>query len=127
MFDSLGSLTRFIAQRATTPRSTQGDLMDWRKTVAQLNSQLNNSYDTGVESVLDRLGLEPKRQNTDMILPALSIFSAGLVVGAALGVLFAPKRGDELRGDLRHRLSDLRSSTGERYDELRAHHLDSIE
>ncbi len=102
--------------------------MDWRKTVSQLNSQLNNTYDNGVGNLLDRLGYEPKRNTSDVILPALSVFSAGLVVGAALGVLFAPKRGDEIRGDLRHRLSDLRSKDGgERYDELRSHHLDSIE
>lgn len=102
--------------------------MDWRKTVSQLNSQLNNTYDNGVGNMLDRLGYEPKRASSDVILPALSVFSAGLVVGAALGVLFAPKRGDEIRGDLRHRLSDLRSKdNGERYDDLRAHHLDSVE
>ena len=102
--------------------------MDWRKTLSQLNNQPSSSYDSGMGNMLDRLGYEPKRTSTDVILPAISIFSAGLVVGAALGVLFAPKRGDEIRGDIRHRLSDLRSSEdGERYDELRAHHLDSIE
>ncbi|MEM1350626.1 MAG: YtxH domain-containing protein [Myxococcota bacterium] len=54
------------------------------------------------------------------MLPALSIFSAGLVVGAALGVLFAPKRGEEVRGDIRHRLDDLRARGNARYDELRS-------
>ncbi len=101
--------------------------MDLRKTLNQLNSQFNSTYDSGVSNVLDRLGYEPKRSSSDMILPALSVFSAGLVVGAALGVLFAPKRGDEIRGDIRHRIGDLRKEGGERYDELRAHHLDSIE
>ncbi len=93
--------------------------MDWRKSLNQLNSQLSNRYDSGVSNVLDRLGFEPKREPQDYILPAIGIFSAGLVVGAAFGVLFAPKRGDELRGDIRHRLDDLRDRGSQRYDELR--------
>jgi hypothetical protein len=93
--------------------------MDWRKTLNNVNSSLSNTYDTGLDSVLDRLGYEQKRSNTDVIMPALGIFSAGLVVGAALGLLFAPKRGDEIRGDLRHRLDDLRQRGTERYDDLR--------
>lgn len=93
--------------------------MDWRKTLNNVNSSLSNTYDNGLDNVLDRLGYEQKRSNTDVILPALGIFSAGLVVGAALGLLFAPKRGDETRGDLRHRLDDLRQRGTERYDDLR--------
>lgn len=93
--------------------------MDWRKTLNNVNSSLSNSYDNGLDNVLDRLGYEQKRSNSDVILPALGIFSAGLVVGAALGLLFAPKRGDETRGDLRHRLDDLRQRGTERYDDLR--------
>ena len=101
--------------------------MDWRKTVSQLNDQLNTSYNSNLENMLDRLGYQPKRNNMDVILPAVSVFGAGLLVGAALGVLFAPKRGDELRGDLRHRLDNLRDRGEERYDELRAHRLDSCD
>ena len=97
--------------------------MDWRKTVQQLNDQLNNTYSNNVENVLDRMGYQPKRTNMDVILPAVSVFGAGLLVGAALGVLFAPKRGDELRGDL----DNLRDRGEERYDELRAHRLENID
>lgn len=101
--------------------------MDLRRTLNQLNSQIGNTYDSGVERLLDRLGYEPKRANTDMIVPALSIFGAGLVVGVSLGLLFAPKRGEEVRGDIRHRLDDLRERGADRYDELRAHRLEGSE
>jgi hypothetical protein len=94
--------------------------MDWRKTLNNVNSTLSNSYDSGLENVLDRLGYEQKRSSTDVIVPALGIFSAGLVVGAALGLLFAPKRGEEVRGELRHRLDDLRQRGADRYDDLRS-------
>lgn len=101
--------------------------MEWKKAVQQLNSQLNDSYDNGLENVLDRLGYEPKRNNVDVIVPALSVFSAGVVVGAALGILFAPKRGDEIRGDLRHKLDNLRERGEESYEDLRAHRLENVE
>lgn len=101
--------------------------MDLRRTMNQLNSQIGSTYDSGVERLLDRLGYEPKRGNTDMLVPALSIFGAGLVVGVSLGLLFAPKRGEEVRGDIRHRLDDLRERGVDRYDELRAHRLEGSE
>jgi len=116
---------RRLSERSNTSRKELP--MDWRKTVQQLNDQLNNTYSNNVENVLDRMGYQPKRTNMDVILPAVSVFGAGLLVGAALGVLFAPKRGDELRGDLRHRLDNLRDRGEERYDELRAHRLENID
>lgn len=101
--------------------------MDWRKALNQINSQVSNTYGQGREAMLDRMGLEPKRHSSDFILPAISIFSAGIVVGAALGVLFAPKRGQEVRGDIRHKLDDLRSRGNERYEELRQQQIDRLD
>ena len=43
-------------------------MIDWRNTLNQLNSQLTNTYDTGVSTALDRLGLESKRDPNDLIL-----------------------------------------------------------
>lgn len=60
------------------------------------------------ENLLDSLGLQEKRQSTDYILPALGIFGAGLAVGAVLGLLFAPKSGRDLRGDVRSRIQTMR-------------------
>ena len=37
---------------------------------------------------------------TDSMLPALALFGAGLLVGASVALLVAPKSGDELRGDV---------------------------
>lgn len=63
--------------------------------------------DASKTRVLDALGLEPKPATTDFILPALGIFGAGLVVGAIVGLMVAPKPGEELRQDIRHRAEDL--------------------
>ncbi|MBL8946950.1 MAG: YtxH domain-containing protein [Myxococcales bacterium] len=52
------------------------------------------------ESALAAIGLQPRRSASDYILPALGLFSVGVLVGAGLGLMLAPKRGVELRGEL---------------------------
>ena len=49
----------------------------------------------------------------------LSCFFLGLGVGTAVGLLFAPKPGDELIGDLRARASGGRNFLWQRSGELR--------
>lgn len=93
--------------------------MDWKKVFTDVNRQVSNTYDSSVESLLDRLGLEQKRSTMEVILPVLGIFGAGIAVGATLGLLFAPKRGDEIRGDIRNRLEDFRERVPTSYDEIR--------
>jgi hypothetical protein len=56
------------------------------------------------DDLLELIGLQTRREPADWLLPALGIFGAGLVVGAGLGLLLAPKPGRELREDLRHRV-----------------------
>ncbi|WP_257455925.1 hypothetical protein [Archangium lipolyticum] len=58
------------------------------------------------DDVLDLIGLETKKGPTDWMLPALGAFSVGLLVGAGLGLLMAPKPGAQLRDDLRSRLQN---------------------
>ena len=52
------------------------------------------------DEILGALGLETRKATVDYVLPALGVFGAGLVVGAGLGVLFAPKTGSELRANI---------------------------
>lgn len=59
------------------------------------------------DSALSALGLERSRSATDMLLPAIGLFGLGIVVGAGLGLMFAPKRGIELRGDVRRGLNQV--------------------
>lgn len=50
------------------------------------------------------------------------IFSTAIVagmVGAALGMLFAPKSGKQLREDMRHRMDDTKHSASEQRDKMR--------
>lgn len=91
--------------------------MDWRSALDQAQRSVTNTYGGVQSGVLDRLGLEPKRSTMELVLPALGIFGVGIAVGAALGVMFAPKRGDELRNDLKHRISDIRVRGAEKLEE----------
>ena len=76
--------------------------------LSEAQSSAHTTYDAATHRVLDRLGLQHKRTASDMILPALGILGAGVAAGAVLGLLFAPRRGEEMRGEVVHRLEDLR-------------------
>jgi hypothetical protein len=55
------------------------------------------------DDLLELVGLQ-RASSTDWVAPALTALGVGLLVGAGLGLLLAPKAGSELRGDLRERL-----------------------
>ncbi len=51
------------------------------------------------EALLKRMGLE-ERSPTGDFFTGLGLFAVGVLVGAGLGLMFAPKRGDEMRQTL---------------------------
>jgi len=55
------------------------------------------------DDLLDLVGLQRSSSN-DWVAPALTALGVGLLVGAGLGLLLAPKAGAELRNDLRDKL-----------------------
>ncbi|MFZ5472001.1 MAG: YtxH domain-containing protein [Myxococcota bacterium] len=68
-------------------------------------SKLKELKDLDKDDVLEVLGLQSRRTAVDYLLPAVGIFSVGVLVGAGIGLLLAPKPGAELRHDLRERLT----------------------
>ncbi|MBX5481154.1 MAG: YtxH domain-containing protein [Myxococcaceae bacterium] len=70
------------------------DLKDIRKQLGNLEK----------DDILKIFGVEERRSMMDVLLPALGLFGAGLVVGAGIGLLLAPKPGRELVGELRSRI-----------------------
>ena len=56
------------------------------------------------DDVLGMLGLEARRSHSNRLLTTLGIFGIGLLVGAGVGLLLAPKTGRALRQDLRAKL-----------------------
>ena len=60
------------------------------------------------EDILAALGLESKATTTERVLGSIGIFGVGLLVGAGVALLLAPKSGEDLREDLGQRLRNLR-------------------
>jgi len=56
------------------------------------------------DDVLCMMGLQARRSTTSALLGALGPFGLGLVVGAGVALLLAPKPGSEIRQDVRERL-----------------------
>jgi hypothetical protein len=56
------------------------------------------------DELLEYLGLQTKRTAADWIIPSIGLFGIGILVGAGIGLMMAPKSGAELRDDLRARL-----------------------
>jgi len=56
------------------------------------------------DDILEMMGLQTKTSTAAVVGGTVGIFAIGLLVGAGLGMLLAPKAGRELREDLRDRL-----------------------
>ncbi len=55
------------------------------------------------DDLLNLIGLETRKDTSDYLLPALGAFTVGVLLGVGVGLMLAPKPGNELRNDLRNR------------------------
>lgn len=68
------------------------------------------------DDFLNALGLEMRRSNSESVMSSLAIFAAGVTVGVAAALLFAPQSGSETRAEIGERVNRVRdeySSQGE--------------
>ena len=61
--------------------------------------------DINAEKILGALGLQ-KQDSSSVVAPIVGAFIVGGLIGAGIGLLFAPKAGEELRRDLGRRVDD---------------------
>jgi hypothetical protein len=74
--------------------------------------KLQDVRDLEKDDFLGLLGIESKHSFTNRLLGTLGTFGVGLLVGAGVALLLAPKPGSELRHALRAKLhSDAKSAT----------------
>lgn len=60
------------------------------------------------DDVLSKLGLQMRASTTDYLFPVIGIFGAGILVGAGVALMFAPKSGAMLREDIGRKAMDLK-------------------
>jgi hypothetical protein len=60
--------------------------------------------DIDKDDVLEALGLEERSSPWATTLGTIGIFALGCIVGAGIGLAFAPKSGEEFRGELGDRM-----------------------
>lgn len=76
-----------------------------------IQESVKDKFDTlrglGTDDVLAALGLERRRTALDILIPAAGMFAAGMVVGAGVAFLIAPKSGRETRRQLKDKATNL--------------------
>ena len=87
---------------------------------SQLSNQLSNQMPS-TDDVLSALGLEMRRSNSESLLSSLAIFAAGVTVGAAAALLFAPQSGSETRAEIGDRVNRMRDEYGSRNESMTTH------
>jgi hypothetical protein len=75
--------------------------------------KLQDLRDMDKDDFLGLIGLQAKRSFTGELLSTLGTFGIGLLVGAGVALLLAPKPGRDLRQDLR---AKIRHGKGEAAD-----------
>lgn len=73
--------------------------------------KLSEIRDLSKEDVLAAFGLATKPSTAGQLFGSLGLFATGLLVGAGVALLLAPKSGQDLREDLGQKLRTIRNST----------------
>ena len=66
--------------------------------------------DINADSILESLGLQ-RQGSADLVVPLAGAFILGGLIGAGVALLFAPKSGEDLRGELAQRVDEALEST----------------
>ena len=75
--------------------------------------KMANLKDMDKEGLLGLLGLSSERSTAGFLAETLGIFGIGLLVGAGVALLLAPKPGRELREVLRTRIAGARGEVAQ--------------
>jgi hypothetical protein len=75
--------------------------------------KLSDLSDLSKDDILSALGLMTKASPSDRVLGAAGLFGLGLLVGAGVALLLAPKSGQGLREDLGERLRRARNGAAD--------------
>ena len=75
---------------------------------------MTNPFSMTRDDFLASLGLQSRRSAAVYVLPAIGMFGVGLLAGAGLGLMFAPRTGREMRRELGTRVTDVTNKIKQR-------------
>lgn len=79
----------------------------------KLSQIFNKDYSAiGTDDLLEAFGLQKVAPTGAYLLPALGCLGLGMIVGAGLGMLFAPRSGHDLRDTIGRRANKLGRRVG---------------
>ena len=73
--------------------------------------KLRDLTDMNKDDILGALGLQSKQSATSWALGTLGLFGVGILVGAGMALLLAPKPGVDLRREIGDRIKQVREKT----------------
>jgi hypothetical protein len=91
--------------------------------IRTIQKRMQKMPELGIEDMLEYLGLERHRGLVSSALPAVAALAVGIVAGAGVALLFAPRPGKELRADIERKLIDMRDR---RMPELVEHAFEQV-
>ena len=68
--------------------------------------------DMSAEDLLESIGLQTKRSTFRNVASSVGILSAGILLGVGIGFAFAPRRGEQIRREIRERAETMKSKMG---------------
>jgi gas vesicle protein len=74
--------------------------------------KLRDLTDLEKDDILGALGLQTKGSTAGWLFGSLGLFGLGMIVGAGVALMVAPKPGAELRRDLESRIKTVRERIG---------------
>lgn len=95
-------------------------MLELRKHAAKeaVTSAAKKASDLSTDDILAALGLRRQPSGLGLVLPAAGYFAAGVMFGAGLGLLLAPRSGAETRRQLKGKATDLGHRLGSAAEEL---------
>jgi hypothetical protein len=76
--------------------------------IHEIQKRFEEMPEAGLQSILEYLGLERRRGVLSSALPVMGALAAGMLAGAGVALLLAPRPGKELRADIQRKLVDIK-------------------
>lgn len=96
-------MTTYTQVRTVTDEGWKPIELSKRSRTMNMKELRKNFRDMDSQRVLEMIGLERRRSPARRLVPLFALFGAGILVGVGVGMMVAPRRGRELRDELKEK------------------------